>query len=182
MGQIYTPENVGTRMSERGLKPGQRLWAAGDKVSGDAYRQGNSPANAAIYLRWRDVNVVRQGKIETEDAGEVVIKPRQGLSLLIEKMVHADFNHITSATTQTGKSALSKLASDRGYSDVHQIHWFKLDEGKVMPVGLEVIFDNEPPGHCTLTVTRDMTVREFLDLVHRHLGFTYVGTDIFGVR
>jgi hypothetical protein len=182
MGKIYTTENVGTRVSERDLKPGQRLWAAGDKVSGDAYRQGNSPANAAIYLRWRDLNVIRQGKIETEDAGAVVVNPGQGLSLFIEKIVHADFNHIASTTTQSGKAALSKLASERGYNDAHQIHWFKLEEGKVMPVGLEVIFDNEPPGHCTLTVSRGMTVREFLDLVHRHLGFTYVGTDIFGVR
>jgi hypothetical protein len=128
------------------------------------------------------VNAARQGKIETSDAGSVVVKPGQGLSLFIEKMVHADFNHIASTTTQSGKAALSKLASERGYSDARQIHWFKLDEGKVMPVGLEVIFDNQPPGHCTLTVSRDMTVHEFLDLVHRHLGFTYIGTDIFGVR
>lgn len=180
MGNLYTPETVGARVAERKLKPGDRLWVAGDKIDDGPYRQGNSPTNPAIYLRWRDVNIAKLGKIEGDDLKTAVIRPGQGLSLFIEKVVHANFNHIGSQDSQCGKAALAALAKEKGYADSSQIHWFKMDDGKVMPVGLEVIFDSDPPGHCTLTVTRDMTCHEFLGLVGDHLGFSYVGTDLFG--
>lgn len=122
----------------------------------------------------------KQGKIEDEDWRRAVIRPGQGLSLFIEKIVHANFNHIGSQDSQCGKAALAALAKEKGYAEASQIHWFKMDSGKVMPVGLEVVFDNDPPGHCTLTVTREMTAHEFLSLVSDHLGFSYIGTDIFG--
>jgi hypothetical protein len=51
-----------------------------------------------------------------------------------------------------------------------------------MPAGLEVVFDNEPPGHCTLTVSREMQVSEFMSLIAEHLGFEYIGTDVFGLN
>ncbi|MCO6454000.1 MAG: hypothetical protein J5I93_01685 [Pirellulaceae bacterium] len=180
MGTIYTSDTIGPRATERKLNPGDRLWVAGDKVAGDAYRMGNSPSNPAIYLRWRDVGAAKQGKIEGEDLQQAVINPGQGLSLFIEKVVQSDFNLLASQNVQSGKAAVAKLAEEKGYKDAHQIHWFKLDEGRVMPAGLEVVFDNDPPGHCTLTVTRSMTVHEFLHLVSDHLGFSYIGTDIFG--
>ena len=100
--------------------------------------------------------------------------------MFIERVVASDFNYISTQNGQCGKAALAKLAEEKGYKNPRQIHWFKMAEGKVMPAGLEVIFDNEPPGHCTLTVTRSMTVHEFLGLVNDHLGFSYFGTDIFG--
>lgn len=180
MGKIFTPETIGAQAAERKLKPGDRLWVAGDKVDNGAYRQGNSPSNPAVYLRWRDVDVPKQGKIEDADLTKAVIRPGQGLSLFIEKIVHADFNHIGSQDSQCGKAALAALAKEKGYTEASQIHWFRMDSGKVMPAGLEVIFDNDPPGHCTLTVTREMTAHEFLGLVSEHLGFSYIGTDIFG--
>lgn len=180
MGDIYSHETIGTRAVERKLKPGDRLWIAGDKVTGDAYRTGNSPTNAAIYLRWSDVDVAKSGKIEDGDTGTAIVSPGQGLSMFIERVVTSDFHLLSSQDGQSGKAALTKLAEEKGYKDARQIHWFKMDEGKVMPVGLEVVFDNDPPGHCTLTVTRAMTVHEFLGLVNAHLGFSYFGTDIFG--
>ncbi|MGS0998915.1 hypothetical protein [Rhodanobacter sp. UC4451_H18] len=180
MGDLYSHESIGARAVERKLKPGDRIWVAGDKISGDAYRTGNSPTNAAIYLRWSDVEVAKSGKIEDADTNKVVVSPGQGLSMFIERVVMADFHLLTSQTGQSGKATLAKLAQEKGYKDTRQIHWFKMNEGKVMPSGLEVVFDNDPPGHCTLTVTRNMTVREFLGLVEAHLGFSYFGTDIFG--
>ena len=64
MGELYSHETIGARAAERKLQPGDRLWVAGDKVTGDAYRAGNTPTNAAIYLRWSDVDVAKTGKIE----------------------------------------------------------------------------------------------------------------------
>ena len=180
MGAIYNDLNIGIRAKERGLKPGDSIWVAGDKIDGDAYRTGNSPNNAAIYLRWSDLDIPKAGKIEDADSDKVGISPGQGLSMFIERVVTSDFNFISSQNGKCGKAALAKLAEEKGYKKSRQIHWFKMVEGKIMPIGLELVFDNEPPGHCILTVTRPMTVHEFLRLVNEHLGFSYIGTDIFG--
>ena len=181
MPRIFTPDTVSMRAKERGLRPGDRLWAAGEKIEGDAFRLGNSDKNPATYLRWRDLGVAKTGKIETDhDQRSQTVSPGQGLSLFIERVVHADFNYIETRQQQTGKGALRQLAQEKGYSEVRQIHWFKLAEGKSMPAGLEVVFNNEPPGHCMLTVTHTMTVKDFLGMVETHLDFQYVGTDLFG--
>ncbi len=182
MGKLYSHETIGARVAERKLSPGDRLWIAGDKVSGDAFRMGNSPANAAIYLRWRDLEAAKQGKIEGQDLHKAVVNPGQGLSLFIERVVQSDFNLLSIEGGQSGKAALAKLAQEKGYAQTQQIHWFKMDQGKVVPAGLEVVFDNDPPGHCLLTVTKAMTAHEFLALVNEHLGFSYVGSDIFGIN
>ncbi len=100
--------------------------------------------------------------------------------MFIERVVTSDFHFLSSQNGQSGKAVLAKMAEEEGYKDTRQIHWFKMSEGRVMPSGLEVVFDNDPPGHCTLTVTRKMTVHEYLGLVNSHLGFSYFGTDIFG--
>lgn len=180
MHNIYDKATVAQRASERGLMPGTRLWAVGEKISGDAFRRGNSPSNPAIYLRWADLKVAKTGKIEGEDQLRATVQPGQGLSLFIERMIMEGFHWVSSESGQSSKAVLQKLAAEKGYTVADQINWFKLAEGKVMPSGLEVIYDGEPPGHCTLTVTRGMTVHEFLGLVNEHLGFLYVGTDIFG--
>lgn len=76
----------------------------------------------------------------------------------------------------------SGALAEEGYKKVEQIHWFKMTEGRVIPVGLEVLYDGHPPGHCTLTVSRAMSVHEFLSLIEEHLGFDYIGSDVFGMR
>ena len=177
---IFTENTIGARIAERKLTHGDRLWVAGEKLATDVFRQGNSPGNPAVYLRWKDLEIDKPGKIEGDDLHTTVIRPGFGLSMFIEKMVQSDFNLIGSQDGQFGKGALAKLAAEKGYVNTMQIHWFKMTEGKVMPVGLEVVFDNEPPGHCTLTVTRAMTVHEFLGLIADNLGFDYIGSDIFG--
>lgn len=182
MGKLFTHETVGARAGERKLRAGDCLWVAGDKIDSDAFRMGNSPVNPAIYLRWRDVEAAKEGKIEGDDLHRAVVHSGQGLSLFIERVVHADFNLLASQNGQCSKAALASLATEKGYPNIRQMHWFTMDQGRVMPAGLEVIFDNNPPGHCTLTVTRAMTAHEFLGLVNEHLGFSYVGTDIFGKR
>ena len=51
----------------------------------------------------------------------------------------------TSSEGGFGKSYLEKLAKEEGYTEVSQIHWFKLAE-RTIPVGLEVIYDGHPRG------------------------------------
>ncbi len=183
MGKILNDAEVNERAASRGLKPGTRLWAAGAQVDGNCFRRGNGPKNPAIYLRWSDIGSTQgTGKIEGEDMGRAVVSPGKGLSLFIEQTVQGNFNHLNSNTEGFGKSYLQKLAKDEGYTRVSEIHWFKMTEGRVIPVGLEVIYDGHPPGHCTLTVTRTMTVQEFIFLVTDHLGFDYKGTDVIGTR
>ena len=87
MGDLYSHETISARAAERKLKPGDRLWVAGDKVTGDAYRTGNSPTNPAVYLRWSDVDIAKSGKIEEADADKAVVNPGQGLSMFIERVV-----------------------------------------------------------------------------------------------
>jgi len=146
-------------------------------------RRGNGPKNPAIYLRWSDIGVEgKPGKIEGDDLARAIVFPGKGLSLFIEQTVQGNFNHLGGNSEGFGKSHLEKLAKSEGYTAVSQIHWFKMTEGRVVPIGLEVIYDGHPPGHCTLTVTRAMTVLEFISLISDHLGFNYVGSDIFGMR
>lgn len=96
--------------------------------------------------------------------------------------MHDDFHLHSSNNGGFNKSYLEKLAKEEGYQKVEQIHWFKMTEGKVVPVGLEILYDGHPPGHCTLTVSRTMSVHEFLSLIEEHLGFDYIGSDVFGIR
>lgn len=182
MPSFYTADTIGDRIEERGLKPGDKLWAAGDKIDSEAFRLGNSDKNPAVYLRWKDIGIEKKGKIESEeDLRKNIISPGQGLSLFIERIVHSDFNYITTRKSKAGKAALRELAQESGYDTAAQMHWFTLGQGKVIPAGLVVNLDNEPPGHCTLTVTHSMSVEDFLNLIDEHLNFEYVGTDIFGV-
>lgn len=147
------------------------------------FRRGNGPKNAAIYLRWSDIGVdTKSGKIEGDDLGRAVVDPGLGLSLFIEQTVQGNFNHLgNSPDGGYAKAHLEKLAKEGGYTNVKQIHWFKLAETTI-PVGLEIIYDGHPPGHCTLTVTRSMTVGEFVSLVSDRFGFSYVGTDVYGTN
>lgn len=95
LGETYTTETIAAVVAERGLKPGDRLWVAGDKIDNGPYRQGNSASNPAIYLRWSDIDVRdKKGKLEPDDLAKVTVKPGQGLSPFIEKVVRANFNYI----------------------------------------------------------------------------------------
>ena len=183
MGKLLNEAEVTERATARGFTPGCRLWAAGAKIDSDCFRRGNGPKNPAIYLRWSDIGVRgKPGKIEGDDLQRATVDPGDGLSLFIEQTVQGNFNQLGSSSEGGfGKSYLEKLAKEEGYTEVSQIHWFKLAE-RTIPVGLEVIYDGHPPGHCTLTVTRSMTVGEFVSLVGDHLGFDYIGTDIYGIR
>jgi hypothetical protein len=58
-----------------------------------------------------------------------------------------------------------------------KIHWWGIDQKHPIPSGLELIYDGQPPGHCTLTVTREMSVSSFLALVAQ-VPFSPRGIDL----
>jgi len=56
-------------------------------------------------------------------------------------------------------------------------------EGQLItiPARLRLIYDGVPPGHCTLTVERELSVKQFLDLVSL-IHFSAAGVDYFGIK
>jgi hypothetical protein len=60
-----------------------------------------------------------------------------------------------------------------------KVHWWAIDQGHPIPVGLVLKYDGVPPGHCTLTVEREMTVKAFLALVAQ-VPFRPIGYDLYG--
>ncbi len=61
---------------------------------------------------------------------------------------------------QVGKAQLKKQ-----YKPLDEMSRWKIEKGQVLPSGLQLVFDGEPPGHYTLAVERSMTVQAFLSLV-----------------
>ena len=62
------------------------------------------------------------------------------------------------------KSAISREQSGQ-YAKTKKVFWWSIEQGHPIPSGLQFVYDGEPEGHCTLTVTREMTVKGFLELV-----------------
>ena len=72
-----------------------------------------------------------------------------------------------------------KKAFKNSFDPIREQFWWKVDQGQTIPAGLILEYDGDPPGHCTLTVEREMTVRAFLELVSL-IKFSKAGSDIFG--
>jgi hypothetical protein len=90
--------------------------------------------------------------------------------MLPEGMTHAG-SHPTAA-----KSDLKKQ-----FDPLHERSWWKIEHGHPIPAGLQLVYDGVPPGHCTLTVERMLSVKQFLDLVAL-IKFSAAGVDYFGVK
>jgi hypothetical protein len=60
-----------------------------------------------------------------------------------------------------------------------KVHWWAIGLGQVIPAGLVLKYDGVPPGHCTLTTERKMTVKAFLTLVGL-IGFKPLGHEFYG--
>ena len=60
-----------------------------------------------------------------------------------------------------------------------KINWWGIEQNRPIPTGLSLLYDGQPPGHCTLTVTRSMTVSAFLKLVAL-VPFSPQGIDLVG--
>ncbi len=119
------------------------------------------------FLRFADIKIgTRDGRIEGDEQESFCIEPGMGVSLFLERMIPEGM--VIMDTSQAAKD--KKLQ--------RKIHWWGIDQGHPIPAGLVLIYDGHPPGHCTLTVERQMTVKAFLTLVAM-VPFSLRGIEIY---
>lgn len=83
--------------------------------------------------------------------------------------------------TYLGTMADSKKKElKESFDPIIEKFWWQIESGQPLPVGLQLIYDGVPPGHCTLTTDREITVSEFLGLVSL-LKFKNAGNDYYGI-
>lgn len=135
--------------------PGTVLWGLNAELGRDVFRQGAATKPNTDYLRYSDLGIdTMTGRIEGDAAEKTVIREGFGISLFLTKVPQSPFRAVTDEESKT----LSK-------NQMKKINWWAIDKGHPMPSGLVLKYDGNPPGHCTLTVTRSMTVVAYLELV-----------------
>ena len=133
-------------------KPGTVLWAVDAELAVDIFRSGAATKPNVEYLRFIDVGKIdRDGRIPEEEFERFMVEPGRGISLFLERMTPEGMV-AASPNTWIGK-------------DKTKIQWWGIDHKQPIPKGLSLVYDGQPPGHCTLTVDRTMTVKAFLALV-----------------
>jgi hypothetical protein len=149
--------------------PGTVLWAVDVDLEADIFRKGVSKKANVDFLRFVDLDLRdMQGRIGEDTAEKFVVSPGQGISLYLERMVPEGMVLLDENLRKTiEKSRQSK------------VHWWAIDQGHPIPSGLVLKYDGVPPGHCTLTVEREKTVKAFLALVAL-VPFSPLGYDLYG--
>jgi hypothetical protein len=149
--------------------PGTVLWAIDVDLEREVFRSGAASKPNVDYLRFRDIGVDdREGRVPEDQLESTVIKPGQGISLFLERMIPEGLVVMDAAAWKSIDKKQQK-----------KIHWWGMDQGYPVPSGLSLIYDGHPPGHCTLTVTRAMSVKSFLSLVAT-ITFSPRGIDLVG--
>lgn len=147
--------------------PGTVLWALDVELERDVFRSGAASKPNVEYLRFLDLGIADQeGRIPDDQRDRFVVSPGQGISLFLERMVPEGLVVMDAAAWKTVDKKKQK-----------KIHWWGIDRQHPVPSGLQLLYDGHPPGHCTLTVTREMTVGAFLALV-AEVPFSPRGIDL----
>ena len=174
---IYTDEQVNSYAVGKKYAVGTILWASDKPLDEDAFRSG-AKSNAAIdFLRWQDIGlelVKGKGRIPPDELHNHVVKPGKGISLFIKRMLPEGMTYLGSIPDA------KKKALKESFDPVIEKFWWQIESGQPLPTGLQLIFDGEPPGHCTLTTTREISVHEFLGLVSL-IKFSSAGSDYYGI-
>lgn len=148
-------------------KPGTILWAVDVELEKDVFRSGAATKPNTEYLRFLDIGISDQeGRVPQEQADKFVVKPGQGISLFLERLIPEGLVVLDAANIKEADKKKQK-----------KIHWWGIDQKHPIPSGLSLLYDGQPPGHCTLTVTREMTVASFLALVAQ-VPFSPRGIDL----
>lgn len=174
---MYNNVQIDDYVKAKGYVPGTILWATDKPLTEDAFRAGNKSGASIDFLRWQDIgmtNLKGLGRLSEEDCEKYTIHPGQGISMFIKRMLPEGMLYAGSSP-----DAEKRLLKNQ-FDPLVERHWWKIEHGQQIPAGLQLIFDGEPPGHCTLSVTREMTVKGFLALVGL-ICFTAAGTDYFGI-
>lgn len=150
--------------------PGTVLWAMDVDLGRDVFRSGAATKPNVEYLRFVDLNIDDQeGRIPVDQADKLTVNPGQGISLFLERMIPEGLVLMDAATWKNIDKKKQK-----------KINWWGIDQNHPIPSGLLLLYDGQPPGHCTLTVTRSMPVSAFLSLVAL-VPFSPRGIDLVGV-
>lgn len=176
MNQHYTAQEMEELARSRGLTPGMLLWSSDIPLTQDSVRGGGKNAPGSDYLRYEDLQIPGEaGRIDPDRAKELVVHDGQGISLFIAPLLRPSTVHLgTLGTAETPlKSDLKKQ-----YPKFKERFWCKIEKGQQIPPGLKLVYDGRPPGHCTLTVDRSMSVEAFLSLVAL-VHFQSLGTDYY---
>lgn len=134
------------------------------------FRKGAASKAGVDFLRFIDIGIHDQsGRIESNLSEKHNVSPDQGISLYLKKMIPDGMVALD--------DSLRKMVDK---SHQVKIHWWSIELGQPIPSGLILKYDGVPPGHCTLTVSRSMTMRAFLELValikFQPLGHEFYGT------
>ncbi|GLQ91530.1 hypothetical protein [Dyella acidisoli] len=149
---------------------GTVLWGVDVDLSREVFRSGAASKPNVDYLRFIDIeNHQSDGRIAPEDGDKFMVEPGQGISLFLERMIPEGMVLMDAATWKNAGK------------DKKKISWWGIEQDKPIPVGLTLIYDGVPPGHCTLTTDKTRTVRAFLELVAM-ITFVSKGTDFVGPR
>lgn len=173
---IYTEDEITEYATAKNIVPGTILWGAGIELTEDAFRVGGKNNAAVDFLRWKDLGYEdKQGRLADGDLDREVIEPGEEISMFIKKFIAE--RRVWLGPGPVTRSQEKSFKQD--YAGVGESYWWQVDKGQVIPVGLQLRFDGVPPGHCTLTVDRSMTVRAYLSLVSM-IRFSPKGSDLFG--
>jgi hypothetical protein len=135
--------------------PGAVLWAVDVDLDRDVFRSGAANKPNVDFLRFRDLKINGQeGRVPDDQTEKLMIDPGQGISLFLERMIPAGLVLMDAAQWKEADSEKRK-----------KIQWWGIDQKHPIPTGLLLIYDGEPPGHCTLSVTRQIAISSFLLLV-----------------
>ncbi len=173
----HSNSEVDAYAAQKGLTPGTLLWATDVPLTEDAFRSGAKNAPAADFLRWQDIDLEDtkgRGRIPPEEWGDFTVRPGFGISLFIKRMIPESAVYLGDSLE---KAKVKELKAE--FNPVDERFWWKIEPGQPLPAGLQLVYDGVPPGHCTLTVTREMTVAGFLSLVSQ-LHFSSAGTSYYG--
>ena len=149
--------------------PGTVLWGTDVQIDRDIFRRGASTKPNTDFLRYSDLQIEdMEGRIDAEQAKVLVINPGQGISLFLTRFPGNGYKVLSEEERKTVDKKLQL-----------KLFWWTVDSGHPIPSGLVLKYDGNPPGHCTLTVERPMTVEAFLLLMvmvpFSPQGFDFVG-------
>ena len=149
--------------------PGTVLWAMDVDLARDVFRSGAATKPNVEYLRFIDLHIDdRDGRIPEGEGDQFTVDPGKGISLFLERMIPEGLVVMDAAAWKKVDKRHQK-----------KINWWGIEQNRPIPTGLSLLYDGQPPGHCTLTVTRSMTVSAFLKLVAL-VPFSPQGIDLVG--
>ncbi|CAH0173512.1 hypothetical protein SRABI118_01054 [Massilia sp. Bi118] len=134
--------------------PGTVLWGMDIDLEREVFRSGAASKPNVEYLRFLDLGLAEEGRIPDTLRETMMVAPGQGISLFLQRMIPEGLTLYDPA-----------LAGEVEKKKIKKIHWWGIEQGRPIPAGLQLVYDGQPPGHCTLSVVRQMPVSAFLSLV-----------------